>query len=908
MLEWLSACLEGPALEWFNDQPEFTSLHEFGIALTNAFPPKQDNSSSLSILTPKSTCETFESSAESALTASPASPTPPAFFGLFDPELTQDDPESELFCEATGILRQLRQLQHQHRESDLLDLLHDCLWGPALDWFENQPKFISLHDFDIALTKAFPPKESAMNQTPPLNSSDSPTSQEEQELNISPEDLKAIKKPTPTLQDIGIFDPTLTCEDRQFSESAKFLHHLQQCQRLYRESDLLMLLPTCLWGPAFDIWFDRQTTMESTSLSEWIDTLRVDFANAPFAKVKTPKMICMRCNSSFNSKDKLREHVREQHAKKPVESSFLPVDTPKPIYETMEKSAVTDLLAPSVPQEPDTSTATPKQKSESPKAFEAVTSSESSHLQSDAPENVPESVENTSTQCSPISSGPPPPQTFESERQGFCVQEPPEFCSSLTSRTPNLVCETLEKSAIASPPPAPLTTSPEQISENQAQKPSIVSSPLLNDAAKSVCETQKSSALEHYLESPSCSEALRHRLEQQLARRAHQREQEAQKQAEVEKAISQLAHDSNLSINAINLVCEIEETSFAAHKSESTKRSSTCRRCNQTFNSNNKLHEHIRQHHARKPVKSPDLRAPTLKSACKIAEKPAVACSPAPLTPHKPSTPPATPRNSNVWFSTTSEPVTAPTGSDLPIAPYKISPKPMESAVANCPLTPPPTPPHSPVRKHQESHIEKPYLAANDLSRMFAGKSRPFGLRQHHNRRPSQQGSGIRQSRSVKPHLTIENLFEMFDGKSRRKDLFQGQNNVSSQAASGQLQITAYFKPTANQKASISQDSKSSKPKSLNQHMPAESIRIAFSRSLPEKSADLPYKWPDVSCRLKSSNPNKTLETVSFISILLRLLPVFLLALAIVSAVSAAKTGCINAYRQAISAIDRAIQ
>ncbi|KAG7009246.1 hypothetical protein G7Y79_00003g011140 [Physcia stellaris] len=246
----------------------------------------------------------------------------------------------------------------------------------------------------------------------------------------------------------------------------------------------------------------------------------------------------------------------------------------------------------------------------------------------------------------------------------------------------------------------------------------------------------------------------------------------------------------------------------------------------------------------------------------------------------------------------------------------------MESAVVNCPLTAPPTPPHTPVRKHQEPHIQKSYLTMDDLHRMFAGKSRPYGPRQHQNRYRSPQGFGLRQpgrpcsTPSKKPYLTIENLSRMFSGNLRRKNLLysqksllEGQMGVFSRGIPpGQMRIASYFKLTANQKSSISRDSKSSKPKSLNQHMPAEPIRTASSENLPEKSADLPCKLPDVSCHLKPSNPNRAAEAVFFISIFLRLLPALLLALAIVSAMSAAAMGCINAYGQAISAIGRAIQ
>ncbi|KAG6986419.1 hypothetical protein G7Y79_00095g101330 [Physcia stellaris] len=63
-------------------------------------------------------------------------------------------------------------------------------------------------------------------------------------------------------------------------------------------------------------------------------------------------------------------------------------------------------------------------------------------------------------------------------------------------------------------------------------------------------------------------------------------------------------------------------------------------------------------------------------------------------------------------------------------------------------------------------------------------------------------------------------------------------------------QITSYFKPAANQKASISQGSKTPNPRSFQQLIPAESIR---PKSLPptettsEKSRVSPYKMPSIS-------------------------------------------------------------
>ena len=271
-------------------------------------------------------------------------------------------------------------------------------------------------------------------------------------------------KSTSTFQNIDIFDSTFTCENRRFSDFANFLRYLRQCQSLYRKSDLLMLLLICLWNSAFDIWYDKQNVMCSASLNEWIEILRVDFANASFAKIRILKIICMRCDSSFNFKEKLREHVREQHAKKSISCSSFSIDTIKSVYEieksstiikalvtqashilftasriqiafeitsskssnlstealkviceTMKKSTVIDSSVSFVSQKLDIFAATSKHKFESVMIFEAINSSKNSHFTSSASETISELMENASTQCSSTSSRSSSFQMFESE-------------------------------------------------------------------------------------------------------------------------------------------------------------------------------------------------------------------------------------------------------------------------------------------------------------------------------------------------------------------------------------------------------------------------------------------------------------------------------------------------------------
>ena len=289
-----------------------------------------------------------------------------------------------------------------------------------------------------------------------------------------------------------------------------------------------------------------------------------------------------------------------------------------------------------------------------------------------------------------------------------------------------------------------------------------------------------------------------------------------------------------------------------------------CRRCKQNFNSNNKFHEHIREHHARKFVENLNFRTFASEFTNDIKKKSTFVCS---LV--------------SFIFSFISL--------------------------------------HCSVRKHQEFYIQKFYLIVNDLSRMFVEKFKSFDLRQHYNRHFFQQNFDVRQFRSIKFDLIIENLFEMFDRKFRKKNLFQNQNNVFFQI-SNQMQIIVYFEFTINQKSSISQNSKNSKSKSLNQHMFAKWIRTVFNKNLFEKSINLQYKSTIVFCvknkflqilnfsKSKFSKSRIFAKTSFLILVFLHFFSIFFFVFAFVSIISTAKMNCINVYEQIVSIINRVIQ
>ena len=225
-----------------------------------------------------------------------------------------------------------------------------------------------------------------------------------------------------------------------------------------------------------------------------------------------------------------------------------------------------------------------------------------------------------------------------------------------------------------------------------------------------------------------------------------------------------------------------------------------CKRCKRDFNFNNKFHEHIREHHVRKFVKSFDFRIFASKSRYKIAKKLAVICS---IASHVSFISFATSRDQIFSTKMLSRSVFFK-DSHFSIATFKITSKSLKKLSTNCSLTFSLLSSRISVRKHQELHMQKSYLTMNDLSRIFDEKFKSFDLQQYQIRVLFFRNFDIHQSHSIKFHLIIENLFEMFNEKFKKKSLFQNQKNVFSRRFfSKQSRITIYFKLTINQKSSI---------------------------------------------------------------------------------------------------------
>ena len=277
MLEWLSTCLEEFAFEWFNDQSKFTFLYEFDITLTNAFSFKQDNNSFLSIFAFESTCEIFESSTNFTLIVSIVS----SISSKKQQKLKISISKCCQWCQSNYENYYSHRFQYfscNVRNQQAYESVLQFLEKKICENSENLTIFVLI----ISSVSSAQQKSNALKIAKKTKFNAIKNAKR-----IKSKTLKAEKvaKSTSTFQDIDILDSILTCENRQFSEFVKFLQHFQQCQNLYRKSNLLMLLLICLWNFVFDIWFVKQTIMKSTSLNEWIEILRVDFANASFAKI-----------------------------------------------------------------------------------------------------------------------------------------------------------------------------------------------------------------------------------------------------------------------------------------------------------------------------------------------------------------------------------------------------------------------------------------------------------------------------------------------------------------------------------------------------------------------------------------------------------------------------------------------
>ena len=433
--------------------------------------------------------------------------------------------ENELFNQIANFLQHFQQCLHLYCESKLLDLLIIVSVDFVNAWFDDQSKFISLHDFNIVLTKTFSFDKFVMIQSILISSKlfislISSSSQKQQKLKIKYEiskfkkvsKTKQIVKLTSTFQNIDIFDSTLTSDEFEFDlykKVASFLQHFQQCQHLYRKSDLLNLLSKCLCDFAFErfkIQFEfislkrfnkiltkafsktslRRVSSRSSNLQiNTLDDISESMKNASNQQIV--QMNCKICKQNFNFNEKLYEHIRKHEVLKFVKNSFLSINAINLVCEIEKKSFASQ-------KSHDLLTKSQKSIFEFAITFETITLLKRSTLQFLALEITSQSTKKLST-CRHCK------QTFKFKellRKHKREQHAKKFVinSSFRSHAFKSICKTKEKSTIKNV--TTLFASHELRISNQkidVQKHSIVNLLFLIDTIKSTCKVAKKSTI-----------------------------------------------------------------------------------------------------------------------------------------------------------------------------------------------------------------------------------------------------------------------------------------------------------------------------------------------------------------------------------------------------------------------------
>ena len=1012
LLKFLFNCLNDSAFEWLKKRSHFDFLHIFNIVLTIAF------SSQLKARAQKLTkrkVRKIAKRAELKTTEVAKSTSKLQNIDIFDSTACNES-EFELYSKVAIFLQHLQQCQHLYRKSDLLNLLSKCLCDFASEWFKTQSEFISLKRFSRTLAKAF--SEAFVRRV-------------SRRSNLQLSTLDAISESIENSSTFEITCVRMICKfcKQSFNFNKNLYEHIRSHEVLQSiKNSHLSINAVNLVCEIEKRSFASQKSHESFARSQKsIFESAVAFEAVTLLKRSTLQLLalettlestkrlsaCRHCKQTFNFKKMLRQHKREQHAKRSVVNSHLLIDAVKSTYESMKISTVNSSSSASLAVQSKQvfefstffelllfasldifNSARSHQNSEKRRfnqivifiqhlqqcqhlydesellewmkvilcdfvdiwfenqsnfiflhdfdialtktfftsifthvSFTSFAKSQNSTFESTATfisvitlkrsnllfftfESVFIRMKNESLQCSFIQS-----QNSIQDDLEIDVQKSSIIDSSLTSSTSVTICELVEKSAVTYSSSSQKSSTSSTTSRNLVtdtnvllQLVSFKNLHLLITTSEITLEYAKNTS-DSLIEIAEVAEIFAKSIANIRAQTVRIRARREVECSNLKKQALTFASKSMKRLSFQQTVCV----------------RTICKRCKQNFNFNNKFHEHIRQHHARRTVKDSVLRVSTLEFAYKIVEKSADICSSVSQSASSISF--ATSRSQIFSAKIVSRSVSS-SDSNLTIATFKITSKSMKKLSINCSLTSSLSSSRNSIRKHHEFHMQKSFLIMNDLSRMFNEKSKSFDLRAHQDRSYSSQSFDIRQSSqscfsiaSKKSYLTIENLFEMFDEKFRKKSLFQSQKNVSSREFfSEQSRITIYFKSIVNQKSSISQNSKSSKSKNWNQHMFAKSIRIVFSKDLSERSINLLYKLSDVFCvkyrflqvldfsKSKSSKSRTSAETSFFILVLLRLLSIFLLAFAFVSIISAARMNCINVYEQVISIIDRAIQ
>ena len=291
-----------------------------------------------------------------------------------------------------------------------------------------------------------------------------------------------------------------------------------------------------------------------------------------------------------------------------------------------------------------------------------------------------------------------------------------------------------------------------------------------------------------------------------------------------------------------------------------------CKQCEKDFNFKNKFHEHIREHHVSKSIasfissitsKDSNLRFSTSEFTYKIMKKSAIVCSSVSFASSIFS---ATSR-SQILYSATIFRSTSSIRSNLSIATHDITSK--QTKIAAMLITRDFISKRVEIATFNCSFVSSTLSATSKSISWFASifesissKCSNLSIATHKITSESMKklstsftfstsSSRTFVSKHQKSYLIIDNLIRMFREKFKLFDLHSHQmRRFSSRNFDTfyQFRIIVYFLSAVNQKASISQNLKSSNSKSFQQFTFAKTIRFALSK----KSIFSSYKMTDI--------------------------------------------------------------
>ena len=502
---------------------------------------------------------------------------------FFDSNIIHLDSKIRQFNEIANFLQNLQHCQflYWYRKTNFLNFLFNCLNDSTFEWLKKRLHFDFLHIFNIVLTIAFSSQLKARAQK--IAKRKIRKIAERVELKTT-----EVAKSTSKFQNIDIFDST-ACNESEFelyNEIAKFLQHLQQRQHQYRKSDLLNLLSKRLCDHASE-WF--KTQFEFISLKRFDKTLAKAFLEAfvrcvslrssnlqlktfdvisesienlssseitcarvicKFCKQsfnfnkKLYEHICKLCKQSFNFNRKLYEHICKHETLKSVKNSSLSIKTVNLVCEIEKKSFVTHVSFALFARSQNLIF-------ESATTFKSIILLKRSILSSSTFETVSKLMKSTSMQCLLASFSSHVSQISAQKHQKFDVQNSLIVNSFLLIDTVKSTCEIAKKSTTCRH--CKQTFKFKELlrkhKREQHAKKFIINSSLLSHALNSVCKTKKKSAVKS-VTNLFASQKLH------IFARKHQKI-DVQKHSVV---------SSHLSINTVNLICEIKKTSFASLK------------------------------------------------------------------------------------------------------------------------------------------------------------------------------------------------------------------------------------------------------------------------------------------------------------------------------------------------------